>query len=84
MAKTTKIIVAYVAGQITQLVVHAIALNLWNSQQIPFCIAGGFVIFFALISGVFIARNTNGEHEEHKSYLDWAKIPWSKDESEQI
>ena len=77
----TKIVVAFVAGQITQLVIHAVALNwnLWNSQQIPFCMAGGFIILFALLAGIRIAKpKEKGEHK--KTYIEWAKIPGRKDE----
>lgn len=77
----TKIVIAYVVGQITQLVLHAMVLNwnMWNSEQIPVCMAGGFVILFALLVGIKIATpKQKGEHK--KSYLDWAKVPGKKDE----
>lgn len=79
MSKAAKLLVAYALGQATQLVIHGVALtnNLYNYRQIPFCLACGFVILFAVISGVWIASGkTAGEHTaEKKSYLDWAKIP---------
>lgn len=77
-SNTAKIIAAYVMGQVTQLVIHAICLNnMYNYRQIPFCIAGGFVILFAIISGVWIANAKEKSEPAHekKSYLDWAKIP---------
>ncbi len=79
-SNTVKILVAYVMGQATQLVIHGVVLanNMYNYRQVPFCLAGGFVILFAVISGVWIA-NSKGESKEpaheKKSYLDWAEIP---------
>lgn len=79
MSKTAKVLLAYVAGQATQIVIHAMCLanNMYNYRQIPFCLAAGFVLFFAIVSGVWIANakeKTEPAHEK-KSYLDWAKIP---------
>ena len=80
MAKPTKLIVAYVLGQATQLVIHGMVLayNMWNNRQIPFCMAAGFIVLFALIMGVYIAKPTEEEPKhEKKTYLDWAEIPES-------
>lgn len=79
MSKTAKVLLAYVAGQATQIVIHAMCLanNMYNYRQIPFCLTAGFVLFFAIVSGVWIANakeKTEPAHEK-KSYLDWAKIP---------
>ncbi len=79
-SNTVKILVAYVMGQATQLVIHGVVLanNMYNYRQIPFCLAGGFVILFAVISGVWIANSKSESKEpahEKKTYLDWAKIP---------
>lgn len=68
-----KIIIAFAAGQIVQLIIHAVALNLWNSRQIPFCMAGGFLVLFALICGAWAANMD--KPKEKKTYLDWAKVP---------
>lgn len=86
--KTTGIIVAFIVGQATQLVIHGVELsvNMWANRQIPFCLAGGFVILFALVSGVMIAsiRDEQPAHEknEKKDYLFWARVPGKKDEEE--
>lgn len=84
ISKPAKIIFAFVVGQATQLVIHGVALanNLYNYRQIPFCLACGFIILFAVICGVWIASaKADGEHEaEKKSYLDWAKIPEKESE----
>jgi len=86
--KTIGIVMAYVCGQVTQLVIHGVVLanNMYNYRQIPFCIAGGFVILFAVLSGVWIAgakdvdaAHLNGknldEEIQEKEYERWAKIP---------
>lgn len=58
MTKTTRVILAYAAGQATQVIIHAMCLNnnMYAYRQIPFCIAAGFVILFAILTGVFIAQ----------------------------
>ena len=85
--KTMGILAAYIAGQITQLVVHAMCLNfnMWVSRQIPFCMAAGFVIFFAILAGVMIARNGKDEKPAHqKTYKEWAEIPTDADIDEVV
>ena len=85
MSNKTKILVAFVAGQATQLVVHGMALsfNMWNNRQIPFCLAAGFVVFFAILSGTLIAtEKTEPAHE--KTYKDWAKVPADDDIDEVV
>ena len=64
---STKVIVAFAVGQITQLVLQGlvISLNLWDSRRIPFCGAAGFIILFAVLVGVRIAsRETANAHYE--------------------
>lgn len=83
MKKTTGILVAYLLGQVTQLVIHGMCLsfNMWSNRQIPFCTAAGFIILFAVIAGVYISKpQDEPKHKEKKSYLDWAKIPGLKDD----
>lgn len=82
MSKTVKILLAYAAGQATQLVIHGMALsfNMWNNRQIPFCMAAGFVLLFALIAGVYIARKDEGKPAHEKTYKDWAKVPGKTDD----
>lgn len=78
MSKSTKIIIAYVLGQITQLVIHGMELsfNMWNNRQIPFCIAAGFIIVVAVLAGTWIVKPEEAEPKhEKKSYLEWAEIP---------
>lgn len=84
MSKTTKILLAYAAGQLTQLIVHAMCLsnNMYSYKQIPFCAAAGFVLLFAVISGVIISGKRDDRAEHKKSYVDWAKIPVTDDEDE--
>lgn len=64
---STKLIIAFVIGQITQLVFHGLVISLamWDSRRIPFCMAAGFIIIFAVIMGVRIAsRETAQAHYE--------------------
>lgn len=64
---STKLIIAFAVGQITQLVFHGVVLSLamWDSRRIPFCMAAGFIILFAVIMGVRIAsRETANAHYE--------------------
>ena len=81
MSKSAKILIAFAVGQITQLVLHGmvVSLNMWDNKRVLFCAAFGFVILFAAIAGVVIARQQDTKLEkdfkEKKSYLDWAAIP---------
>lgn len=82
-SKVVSVLIAYVLGQATQLVIHGMCLanNMYNYRQIPFCLAGGFVILFAVVSGVIIAKQQDAKIEEEfaqhskKSYQDYARIP---------
>lgn len=83
MGKTLKVILAYVAGQATQLIIHAMCLNnnMYVYRQIPFCMAGGFVILFAVIAGAWLAsRDEAADAKHNKSYMDYAKVPESNKE----
>ena len=85
MSNKTKILIAYVAGQATQIIVHAMCLNnnMYNYRQIPFCLGAGFVVFFAILSGTLIAtEKTEPAHE--KTYKDWAKVPTDDDIDEVV
>ena len=79
--KTAKVLAAYVLGQATQLIVHAVVLNfnMWNNRQIPFCMAAGFVVLFAVIAGVVLSETEGAKDEPShaKTYKDYAEIPKS-------
>jgi len=85
-SKTIKILVAYVAGQVTQLVVHAMCLNfnMWANRQIPFCTAAGFVVFFAILCGAWIAKDRDEKPAHEKTYKEWAEIPTDDDIDEVV
>ena len=80
MSKSTKLLIAFAVGQVTQLVLHGmvVSLNMWDSRRVIFCAAFGFVILFAAIAGVFIAGQQDAklekEYKEKKSYFDLAEI----------
>lgn len=57
----------FAVGQITQLVLHALFFNWWESYQIPLCAAGGFVILFFFFCGAWI---TAKEREGTTHYED--------------
>jgi hypothetical protein len=77
--KTFGFIVAFVLGQATQLVIHGVCLanNMYNYRQIPFCLAGGFVILAAVIGGVVIAREQDDrlerEYKHGKNYMEYVE-----------
>ena len=65
---STKIIIAFTLGQVTQLVINGmeISLNMWDNRRIIFAAAAGFVILFAVIMGVRIAaKETAQAHWEY-------------------
>ncbi len=69
-----KVIIAFTAGQALQLTIHAVALNLWNHQQIPFCAAGGFLVLVALIAGAWGSLWTEPT-VERETYIQHARVP---------
>lgn len=75
---STKILIAFMVGQIAQLVIQGmcISMAMWDNRRIAFCIAAGTIIFVALLAGVRIAaRETAIVHQERKSYADYAVPP---------
>ena len=71
--KTVKILVAFVLGQLVQIICHVVSMNFWDSQRIPFCAAGGFLVAVAVFAGAWISRQN--EEPRHKSYKEWAEVP---------
>ena len=70
---STKILIAFVVGQATQLVIQAVTISfaMWDNRRIPFCIAAGFIIFVALLMGVRIsARETAIVHKTYRDYAE--------------
>lgn len=67
-----KVLIAFIAGQAVQLICHGVALNLWEYRQIPFCLAGGFLVLVAVFAGAWVATHS-AEPEKPKSYLDYAE-----------
>ena len=55
MRRSTKLLIAFLAGQTVQVIMHAVALNLWAYRQIPFCVAGGFLVAVAVFAGIRMA-----------------------------
>lgn len=70
---STKILIAYIAGQITQLVIQGVCISfaMWDNRRIPFSLAAGFVIAFAVFMGVRIAAKETAI--VHKTYKDYAE-----------
>lgn len=62
----TKLVLAFAIGQITQLVLQAVVvnLNMWDSRRVLFCAAAGFVILFAVIMGVRIAVRDEAKEKD--------------------
>lgn len=78
MNKSLKILIAFVLGQLVQIICHIVSMNFWDNQRIPFCAAAGFLIAFAVFAGMWISR-PSAEPEHVKSYKDWAKTPGADD-----
>lgn len=70
---STKILIAYVLGQITQLIIQGveISFSMWDTKRIGFSAAAGFVIFFAVLMGVrMAAKETADVHRSYKDYVN--------------
>ena len=81
--RTAKIIVAFLAGQVVQVVLHSVAMScgMWDSKRISFCIAGGVLTLVILISGVLISgEGAEKIPEDEMTYLDYAKVPEKREE----
>ena len=66
MKTSTKLIISFAVGQITQLVMQGVvvSLNMWDSKRVLFCGAAGFVILFAVIMGVRISAKEAEFYDE--------------------
>lgn len=66
MKTSTKLIISFAVGQITQLVMQGVvvSLNMWDSKRVLFCGAAGFVILFAVIMGVRISAKEAELYDE--------------------
>ena len=69
---STKILIAFVLGQVTQLIIQCVEINfaMWDNKRIAFAAAAGFVIFFAVLMGVRVA--TKETTEAHRTYREYA------------
>ena len=74
MKKTAKYLIAYIAGNIVQIILNALAKNTYMMHPIWFCIAAGFLVLAAIMGGVILS-NSEKETVKKKSYADYAKIP---------
>ena len=71
MKNSVKVMIAFILGQATQVVIHAVSFNFWESRQIPFCIAGGFLVAVAVFMGMRVAKQD--EPPKPVSYLDFVE-----------
>lgn len=74
--KTTKVMAAFVIGQIVQVILHILAKVSYMNRPVLFCISAGFLILIAVIAGVALADSE--KEPAHRTYKDWAKIPEKK------
>lgn len=72
--RTTAIMSAFIMGQIVQIVLAVLAKVSYMSKPILFCIAAGFLVVIAVVSGI-VLESDKGEtkHEKVKSYKDYAE-----------
>lgn len=84
--RTLGVLLAFVLGQVVQLVLHGmvVSLNMWDNRRVIFCGAFGFVILVAVIAGVVIAgeqdEKLKKEFEYEKAYEKYAEVPEDIDE----
>lgn len=72
--RTTAIMSAFIMGQIVQLILAVLAKVSFMSKPILFCIAAGFLVVIAVVSGIVLeSDNGKTKHEKAKSYKDYAE-----------
>ena len=68
--RSAKLLIAFLLGQAVQLIVHSVALNLWEYRQIPFCASAGFLVAVAVFMGIRIAVKEDGSGRDDMNYYD--------------
>ena len=58
-------LIAFILGQVIQLILHGTCFNYWQQYQIPFCIAGGFLVVIAVLAGVIAANGDKKDEITH-------------------
>ena len=72
--KTASIMVAFILGQFTQIVLAILAKVSFMSKPILFSVAAGFLIVIAVVAGITLeADSGETKHEKVKSYKDYAE-----------
>lgn len=68
LKKCGKILIAFVTGQIVQIICTTVCLNLYVKHPIPFCAAAGFLVSVAVFAGMRLAAQ---EHREIMQKADY-------------
>lgn len=72
MTKTcTKIVIAFIVGQLVQIVFNVVAKVSYMSKPIAFSAAAGFILLVTLFAGMHVANLE--KPPEKKTYMDYAK-----------
>ena len=86
MGNLPKILLAYVLGQATQLILHGVCVStsIWLNRHIPFCAAGGGMVLIAVICLVALASDNERNPDPETTYMDRQHIPMEsiKDEED--
>lgn len=69
--RTAKVLIAYLLGNCVQIILHTLAANNYMMRPILFCIAAGFLVFLAVVSGVTLANSENPRRM--KTYAEYAE-----------
>ena len=69
--KTSKLMTAFIIGQILQIILHILAKAWWMNHPVLFCVCSGFLITMAVVVGITLAGSE--KKARPKTYSEWAE-----------
>lgn len=72
---TTKILAAVTVGQFIQLILNILSRVAWMQNPVLFCLAAGFLVTVAVLSGVYLQQKEGGQPAHTRTYRDHASPP---------
>lgn len=71
MNKTGKLMLAFIIGQIVQVVMHILAMVWYMNSPVVFCVCSGFLLTVCVVVGITLAGADKPRHG--KTCSEWAE-----------